>query len=253
MNLYMHQTQGGKFVLIDKDSISNNLKLAGTWEPWLVNLYSKFIKENFICIDVGANIGWHTVNIARLCKNGLVYAFEPQPDIYNILSSNILFNGLSSNVLQFREALGKTNEIMQFNILSECAEKNSDLINWGGRKIVPMGKGEGSIKTKKLDSFTFNTVDFIKLDIEGFEINFLKGATKTIKDNLPIIFFENYAWHEDCVDDQQVIKKLKSYGYSIFRILVTSYKEDCIALHPEKHKQEIKDLNKQKEIPFSEE
>jgi hypothetical protein len=53
------------------------------------------------------------------------------------------------------------------------------------------------------------------LDVEGFEINFLKGASKTIKSNLPIIFFENYAWHEGYVNDKKVIKKLKSYGYFI--------------------------------------
>lgn len=253
MNLYMHKTSFGQFVLIEQDSISNTIKSTGRWEPWLTHLYQKFIKTDFTCVDVGANIGWHTVNIGNLCKDGITYAFEPQSDIYNILSSNILFNNLSANVLHFREALGDKNEKMQFNKLSDCAEKNSNLVNWGGRKIVPTGEGEGLIETKTLDSFKLDKVDFIKLDVEGFEIKFLKGSTNTIKSNLPIIFFENYAWHDDYVDDKKVIKKLKSYGYSIFRILVTSYKEDCIALHPDKHLEEIEYLKQQKDIPFSEE
>ncbi len=89
--------------------------------------------------------------------------------------------------------------------------------------------------------------------LKVFEIKFLSGATQTIESNKPIIFFENYAWHEDYANDRKVIAKLKSFGYTIYRLTVTSYKEDCIALHPNKHEKEINLLTSQTDIPYTKE
>lgn len=253
MNLHIKDTKLGKFLLIKEDSISNTITHTGSWEPWLSFLYSKFIQKDFTCIDVGANIGYHTIGFSKLCTNGFVYSFEPQKEIFNILSANIALNNSSQNVLQYRDALGDKAELMQFNKIEDCKEKNSSLINWGGRKIVTNGSGEGSLQTKTLDSFDFSKVDFIKLDVEGFEVKFLDGATQTIESNKPIIFFENYAWHEDYENDRKVIAKLKLFGYTIYRLTVTSYKEDCIALHPNKHEKEINLLTSQTDIPYTKE
>ncbi len=242
-----------RLLLIDKESICSQITKHGCWEPWLVYLYHHMIKEDFICADVGANIGYHTVHMAKLCKGGKVYAFEPQTDIFNILSTNILFNHLSDNVNHYRYALSNRVEKMQFNPIEECKEKDSELLNYGGRKIVEDGEGEGSINTTRFDSLKLTKLDFLKLDIEGFELNFLKGARKTISSNLPIIFFENLAWEKGRKNDKKVIKLLKRLGYKVFRSLVTEHKEDCIALYPDKHDEALTFLHTQEEFKFQEE
>ena len=105
ISIYFKETEFGNFCLIENDLISNCINNYGYWEAHLHYFYSRLIKEDDIILDGGANIGFHTVQFAKLANKGKVYAFEPQPLIFNILSTNSLFNGLSDIIQQYRLGL----------------------------------------------------------------------------------------------------------------------------------------------------
>ena len=88
------QTNNGNFLINENDVIGNFIKNYGCWENHLQTIYSKLIKPNSVCIDAGANLGYHSIQFGKLSKT--VYSFEPQSLIYNQLCANILFNDLDN-------------------------------------------------------------------------------------------------------------------------------------------------------------
>ena len=93
-NLIQTQDKGfGSFIVIKNDLIGNFINHHGFWENHLCHIYKTLIKETDIVVDAGANIGFHTIQFAKKAKK--VYSFEPQKLVFNILSTNILFNDVS--------------------------------------------------------------------------------------------------------------------------------------------------------------
>ena len=92
MNIYFKETDYGTFCLLEKDLISSCINNYGYWEQHLYLFYSNFIKPDFVILDGGANLGFHTVQFGFLGSK--VYSFEPQSYVYNQLCANILFNTL---------------------------------------------------------------------------------------------------------------------------------------------------------------
>lgn len=244
MNINFTDTQYGKFCLIEKDLISNTIKERGHWEPHLMFFYYKFIKQHFIIVDGGANLGFHSVCFASLLKEGKLFCFEPQPLIYNVLSTNLLINGLSNKVNQYRLGLSNKKQNLRMSSLSKQVF-NPNCINWGGRFLTDSNEGEEEVQTITLDSLKLPKLDLIKLDIQGFEYKALKGGEKTIIKNYPIIFLENYIGNKN---DQKTLRLLEKWGYVSYRLLCTEHNEDCILLNPQKHQEEIKIIENQNQI-----
>lgn len=246
MNLNFKRTPFGVFCLIEKDLISNYINSVGYWEKHLYYFYSQFIKPDFVVIDGGANLGFHTVQFAKLANQGEVYSFEPQPLIYNVLSTNCLVNSLSNIVKQYRLGLGDEPTSLKMTPLKE-QEFTPECINYGGRGVTASDEGEEKVEIITIDSLNLPKLDFIKLDVQGFEYKALMGGIDTIKNNKPIIFLENYLNSES---DKTVIELLLSWGYVSYRLLCTEHNEDCILLDPTKHTTEIELIENQKEIKF---
>jgi len=190
VSIYFKQTDFGHFCLIEKDLISNYINNHGFWEDHLYYFYSQIIKEDDIIIDGGANIGFHTVQFASLAKKGKVYSFEPQPLIFNVLSTNILLNGASNIVNQYRLGISdkEATETLT-SIDNQGVSMNEFCINWGGRGFTEKD-GNEEATTVALDSFNLPRLNLIKLDVQGFEYKALMGGINTIKNNMPTIFIE---------------------------------------------------------------
>ena len=99
VSIYFKESTSGNFCLIENDLISNYINNNGYWEPHLYSLYSKIIKPDSVVLDGGANIGFHTIQFAKLANKGKVYAFEPQPLIFNVLSISKFVSSISFNCL----------------------------------------------------------------------------------------------------------------------------------------------------------
>lgn len=223
-------TKNSSYCLIEKDLISNYIKNYGYWELHLIHIYQKIIQPNFVVLDAGANIGYHTVQFSLLANQGTVYAFEPQNFIYNVLVSNITVNQLSHKVKHFK--LGLSNDFSS-KYMSPIEEQifSSDCVNYGGRGLVnnlPLDEKD-KIDTITIDSLNLKQLDFIKMDIQGSEKKALKGGIKTITNFLPVIFLENSLKKKN---DQEILKTLYKIGYISFRYSPKELNSDIILFHP---------------------
>lgn len=246
MNIYFKELQAGNFCLLEDDLISNSINAQGFWEPHLWYFYKEFIKPNYTIIDGGANLGFHSIQFAKLANKGNIYCFEPQPLIYNLLSTNSLLNGYSDIIKQYRLGLGdKLNQQLKMTPLKEQFF-SENCINYGGRGLTDANEGEEEVHLTTIDNLNLSKLDLIKLDVQGFEMNALKGGEKTIKNNYPLMFIENYP---DSEQDQKVIDLVKEWGYEVYRLQI-SHNEDCIMVYPSKHQEEIKFIETQHQIKW---
>lgn len=169
--------------------------LARQHHQELLPLLKKHIPENGVIIDVGAHAGQYTKLFARVVPQGHVYSFEPGSYARSIVSKVIALRGLK-NVSLFPIGLSDkaTEETLHVPI------KRSGSVGFGLSHIGQVPKDaarpahEEKIILATLDQvaaeLALTRVDFIKADIEGWEMRFLLGARKTIERFRPVIFIE---------------------------------------------------------------
>lgn len=151
-----------------------------------------------LAVDVGAHLGNHTIFLAKICGMR-VMAFEPQPDMYRALVRNVELNGLQDQVQTFNMALG---EVEGTGTMARRLADNT------GSAALSLGTGDVRIST--LDERVGEArVALLKIDVEGFEIEVLKGGARTIERDEPLIFAEAA---ED-LDRQTLATHLAPYGY----------------------------------------
>ena len=141
--------------------------------------FRKYVPSDSTVIDVGANIGDHTVTYAKwVGSGGSVIAIEPVPEIFDCLCFNMKGK---SHVVPMNIALSDKDSIVAVQV-SENAGASYLMEDCEGRTDLCM--------TVTLDSFDYRGVSFIKIDAEGFETKILRGATKTIFREKPAMLIE---------------------------------------------------------------
>jgi FkbM family methyltransferase len=147
-----------------------------------VELFAKLVKPGAIVLDVGANIGNLTVPLAQMVgSDGVVVAFEPEPTLHKILCANLVLNSIP-NVITYAMVLGPCEgecDIPAFNPMPPC--------DFWGRPSEAAEERE-TVPVAKLDDFQLERVDFIRLDVDGFESEVLEGAAETIQRNHPVLY-----------------------------------------------------------------
>lgn len=147
------------------------------------------IKPGLRVIDVGVNFGETLLNFAQLLGvDGKVYGFEPMPYIYEKCLHNVSLNKFENIIIE-NAALSDNNENL---IINDPANGNS-----GGTFVSKADVNRLSeivIKVATLDEYIaeneIKKVDVIKIDVEGFETNVIKGALKTLRRDKPAMFIE---------------------------------------------------------------
>jgi FkbM family methyltransferase len=143
------------------------------------------IRKNAVIVDVGANIGNHTIFYAKICQAKKVYSFEPQSEIFDILTKNIKLNNVNNTVVPYKMGVGKEHSFGYIDVI--------DSYNFGSSRIVNLNNQKGEIEIDSLDSLIFNfeeKIDLIKIDVEGMEMDVLLGAEKIIQQYKPLIYIE---------------------------------------------------------------
>jgi FkbM family methyltransferase len=193
-----------------------NLSETETLEQEMV---FRLIKPGDVILDVGANIGWYTINVLLKCKGASVYSFEPIKSSFNCLKQNLALNNLpAKNAYNF--GLSDENKSVKFFFDVKFAMASS---------MANLREDSDTVteecEVKRLDDFVSSTpslkkVDFIKCDVEGAELFVFKGAMETIKRDTPIIFTEmlrkwagKFNYHPN-----EIIGLLKDWGYRCFVI-----------------------------------
>lgn len=168
--------------------VGRSLDVYGEFSESEVSLFNECVQEGSVVVEVGANIGAHTVFLAqKVGPTGQVFAFEPQRQVFQVLCSNIILNGFN-NVHAFQMGLAEQAGMSQVLSLDATVEANI-----GGRSL---GTIEGMsnyepVIINTLDSFNLNRLDFLKIDVEDLEKNVLDGSQQTIARCRPILYVEN--------------------------------------------------------------
>ena len=168
---------GGYKIVTDKlDSLS--LSVFGIYEKTLINTIKTYIKKGDVVCDIGAHDGYHTLDMSKAVgRNGKVYAFEPDPDNFDLLKKNLENNAIK-NVILVKKAISDRCGVTK---LYQNPANRSD------NGIIEKGNGFSftEVETISLDRFFAkrNKVDFIKMDIQGAEPLAYKGMTNLIRKN----------------------------------------------------------------------
>lgn len=229
MNVQVTDSRYGKFMVFPNDAIGKTLIEQQEFEPHFTQVVNTVVGAGDLCIDCGANLGLHTVTLANAVgSTGEVIAVEPLRVIYQQLSGNVFLNGLS-NVTTVNAALG--NELKQVQM--EPLQLEGSFINIGGTKV---GQGGDWVNMITIDSMEIgNDVSFMKLDVQGNEVNLLEGAKATIERSRPVMFVEVEENWLRCfgTSSEKLLNKLLGLDYILLRVK-TPYPCDHVAIPREK-------------------
>ena len=173
-----------------------------------IDLFAQIVQPGDIVFEVGANIGSHSVWLAkRVGSGGRLYAFEPQRLIFQMLCANVVLNDLS-NVRCVNAGLGKVADTVYVQ------ELEPKLINnFGAFSLLDRaGQAGESTEIKTLNEYDAPSCKFLKIDVEGMERDVIAGGSQFIKLHRPVIYVEN----DRPAFAKELTTLIDSLGYKMF-------------------------------------
>lgn len=211
------------FILLNpkNGTVDKEIYLHGVYEPFFLKVIKENLNEGDIYIDIGMNIGQHALFASRCVGiSGKVYGFEPIEYIYNQVQKSIEKNKSEyndfNNIEIFNNGCGNLKEDLKINISDS---------NAGSSSLVATYDSDNSeiVKIDKLDNLLkdIEKVNFIKIDVEGFEYEALLGAENIINKYKPKILIEYspyyYIKNESSKENGvKIFNFLKSFDYKIY-------------------------------------
>jgi FkbM family methyltransferase len=186
---YLHKVNSKTNLYLHNDSVLSKAIMDGFEENEL-NFLHKYIKEDDIFMDIGANIGLFSVTASEKITSGQIFAFEPSPKTFERLVGNINLNNSQGNILPQNIALSDKPDSLDFYLSLDGFDA------WNGFTLPQVGSYFQRIKVKTitLDQFftenKLNKINLIKIDVEGWEYPVLKGSTEIIKKFSPDFLIE---------------------------------------------------------------
>lgn len=191
----------------------------GFYEEDINKIIKNFFKYGFIGIDVGANVGVHTLTMAKLVqikKDSKIYSFEPHPLIIEKLKKNINLNELDNVEIINKGLSDESGEAILYSFDTEAPhqgiaslyqEHSTSLKNKIKIQLVTLDEFALERKMKKLD--------FIKVDTEGNDLKVLKGGKKIIKELRPYIVleYEESSWKHSNSTFESLLDFMKDINY----------------------------------------
>lgn len=180
----------GKLLLNKKDAVTSVSIAFGIYEQFEIAVFKKNLRGRMKVIDVGANIGYYSMIASKhIGPNGVVYAFEPDQENYDLLKQNINLNNLS-NVKPYQLALSnKTGEETLYLSSYNKGDHRLYQPENANRKTV-------TINATTLDDFChqqqLQKIDIIKIDVQGAEGLVLEGMKTVIRNNPKLTIFSEF-------------------------------------------------------------
>lgn len=208
--------QGRSFTLLlspGADFLQNYLFMTGIYETDLTHRMTTEIKSCETFVDVGAHIGYYSLLAKKLKSTISVFAFEPQPELYEILQKNIKINVVDVNTFCF--ALGSDNEMKVIH--TGRFPEQASLLGPNGSALY---KKETVVKRCDHVLNAKNNTICIKIDTEGFEFEVLEGMQQLLQENRCTVFIEYHGhMYEKYFTQNYTVQKLelwKKSGYLFF-------------------------------------
>lgn len=204
----MYDTRDGPMLGLRGDAyVTRSLEVYGELCPAERRLLGQLIRPGMTVVEVGSNIGAHTVSMARACAPAPLYAFEPQQRIFQILCANLALNDVG-NVIALPEACGEAEGHAMIPPINYGAAGN-----FGGVSLAPDGAGAGQrVRVRTLDSLSLPSLGLLKVDVEGFEPQVLRGARETILRCRPVLYVEN----DRPKQQGELIAMMAELGYRLY-------------------------------------
>lgn len=208
------RTKDNQTILVNPNDeyISRSIMMLGEWEPHIRTILNKFVKPGMHVMDIGANIGTHTLLLSKLVEDsGKVYAFEPCKLNHDILLQNLIINKCKNTVL-YKYGLGESKSDMYIESRwSQCEKKD----NYGAVSLQQFSTSleDECINILSLDDLELEKLDFIKIDAEGMEDKILLGGKKTLTKCRPVFIIEIHPQYVSRV--KQLIEEL---NYNLHQI-----------------------------------
>jgi FkbM family methyltransferase len=185
-------TLDGRKIAVDLTSgMEETVFFHGRYEPFLTEVSTALIQPGDICIDAGANFGWYSTLFATLVgENGAVHAFEPVGRMFEQLRTNCELLKINEHVFTNQTALGDKIGPITINLFSGESTGRASISTQGRSDVVPI-ECEMVTLDSYLESRSVEAIDFVKLDIEGGEMMFFKGAELLLQqDPAPTMLIE---------------------------------------------------------------
>ena len=231
MKVYTTNTPIGEISCFENDSFAKQVMSLGYYaeQSILDNELKPIIEKSNTIVDIGGHVGYHSIAYSRINPNAKIYTFEAQSKMFSLLEKNVNANDLSDKITIFNKAVGHYDgKINMSTHITDGPNPNTNIeygsdkeLNLGG---VSIGFGGEEVDIVKLDSLEFDSLDYIKIDVEGAESLVILGGENTIKKFTPIICFEynhkrlpsEYLNKIGLNNLISPIELLKSWGYTKF-------------------------------------
>ncbi|RXR33068.1 FkbM family methyltransferase [Flavobacterium piscinae] len=205
----------GKFYFFASIKVVHKAKTKGIENKLLKNTIYLLTKNEIsepVILDVGANYGFISLALqSNLSKKSTFYSFEPHPDIFSAFKKSIKKNNIKNITLE-NYAVGHREDNISINLYGQT----SNILNTGNKVINTV-----EIKQIKLDSYLSerNIIpDFIKIDVDGYELMVLEGLKETIAKHKPILVVE-------LNDDKKVLDFLLTFDYELLNLDLNSFSD----------------------------
>lgn len=218
MPAVLAQTKYGPMLVPPADKyVGRALLENGCYCPEEWNIWKEFIPLGGTCVDVGANLGAHTLTMAeRVGAHGKVIAIEPQWEIYKMLCGTLALSP-HKHVEAKMVACGIPDKMADPPTIA-VPQLDTDIPNnFGG---LPLGLKDGGIAHKHvalecMDDWYLPRLDFLKIDVEGMEIDVLRSAGNTVDRCQPVIVAECGNPTTTKFEHSEVLAWLGDRGYAI--------------------------------------
>lgn len=227
----------------------------GRFDPDGFPIVQQLITEDAVVLDIGANIGWYTLQAARMCPRGRVLAFEPVAATYRYLQRNLELNG-AANVEPFNIGLWRESTTLTFYVYP-TGSVNASAANVGDKAdavAIPcvVRTVDEVLQERGLKA------TFIKCDVEGAELRVFEGAERTLRLDTPVVYAEmlrkwaaKFGYHPN-----DLMHYLAQFGYACFTardgglqpfagMTDATTETDFFFLHPQRHAAALQRLNRQ--------
>lgn len=202
--------------------IDRNILVFGCYDEDLHLALEKVVKPGMVCLDVGAHFGEVALHMSQLAgPTGEVYAFEPEPSLYERLIKHAERNERKMRICTVPAALSDRSGNATLYAASEDADNQGlgSLLN-----SRPQLRRQVNVQMTTLDAFVkqqkLERIDLIKVDIQGAEIRFLRGGHETFRRFSPdmLIEFSPDDLKASGKNSRDLYEVLETYGYQLFRM-----------------------------------
>lgn len=214
------RTQGFWLYVNSKDTGLAAQLITGAYESYVIEILRKIVLKGFVVCDVGAHVGYHTMILSRLVGSfGKVYSLEPDPENFKLLDKNIIMNKLK-NVFHKRIAVSSRRGSARL-FVSETDTTDHRLLTYNINNPTIQKRKYVKVTQDSLDNLLKKEkrVNLVKIDIQGSEVECLRGMRTLIRNNRDIKIIIEF-WPEGLkqagTDPGSLFKKIMDYKLKIY-------------------------------------